>query len=185
MSNQKQVQTKTPPVHKDYWRTSDLAYADACLLCGVKSFDIDIAASYENKRCAYYLDESQNALSFPSWFTDGCIDKQTAWCNPPFSNKFAFLDKAYQQIKKHQNKLICMMIPYEPCTDWWRKYVHNKASIVYVPSGRYNFVHPETGEEIKGVNFASAFVVFTGLHIGTMYHHFQRGVSQQETKTND
>lgn len=178
MSNQRQVQSTTNQKLKNLWRTSDRAYRDACHLCGVKNFGIDVAADRENKRCTYYIDEETNALTFPSWFNDECICVQSAWCNPPFDSKEAFLEKAFEQIKTQSNKIVCVMLPYEPATQWWRKFVQDKASIVYVPDGRYNFIHPETGKMISGVNFASCFVVFTALTMQTVYHHFERGCSE-------
>lgn len=178
MSNQRQVQSTTTSKLKNFWRTSERAYRDACHLCGIKGFGIDVAADRENKLCTYYLNEEANALSFSSWFSDSWVALDSAWCNPPFDRKEAFLEKAFEQAKIHSGKLICVMIPYEPATQWWRKYVQDKASIVYVPDGRYSFVHPETNELISGVNFASCFVVFTGLTMATVYHHFVRGCGE-------
>ncbi|HAD48553.1 MAG TPA: hypothetical protein DCF92_07030 [Idiomarina sp.] len=176
MTNQRLVKTNTVKKLKNFWRTSQEAYNDACYLCGVSKFDIDVAASRENKLCTYYIDENQNALSFESWFADDCVGLNAVWCNPPFDQKTQFLDKAYEQISKsNSSKLICMMIPYEPATKWWRNHVHDKASIVYVPDGRYCFRHPETGELMGDVNFASCFVIFSGFKGPTTYHHFNRG----------
>ena len=159
---------------KDYWRTSDLAYNDACYLCGVDKFDIDLAAkSYLESRGKSFISESMDSLSTDYWFHGS---HKTAWLNPPFSKKVEFLQKAYQERK---NGLICVMIPYEPCTTWFRDNVHNKASVVFVPDGRYNFLHPETGEEIKGVNFACCFAVVNSLEMPTSYVHFQRGIGSQ------
>lgn len=164
------IQTKTPTNLKDYWRTSDQAYRDACALIGIKCFDIDVAADAINSKCHDFLHEGDNSLSC-DWFAS--IECTHAWCNPPFSRKVEFLQKAYEQ---RIGGLICMMLPYEPCTKWWRDNVDGKASIVYVPDGRYFFHHPETNKGMPGVNFASAFVVFTSLAMPTQYVHFERGV---------
>lgn len=165
------VKTKTDLSKKDYWQTSDLAYDDACHLCGVEAFDIDVAASIGNRKCSYYLDEDADALSV-RWFSR---DEAYAWCNPPFSLKIEFLQKAYEQRK---SGTICMMIPFEPATKWWRDNVDGKAAVVFVPDGRYSFVNPETGLVMSGVNFPSCFVVFNSLEVPTQYVNFERGVSQ-------
>lgn len=168
------IKTNTPESAKDYWRTSDLAYRDACYLCGIDGFHVDVAASKENKKCEYFVSEDDNAL-LTTWNFDVL---EFAWCNPPFSRKAEFLQKAYSE---RFNINTCMMLPYEPCTGWWRDNVDGKAVAVFVPDGRYNFCHPETGEEIKGVNFASAFVVFTSLKVPTQYIQFKRGISKCDT----
>lgn len=156
----------TPDNIKNLWATTPESFRHAQVLCGAE-FDIDVSASENNTKCLAYLSEEDNAISQP-WFD---VEIKSAWCNPPFDLKREFLAKAY---KERVNGLICMMIPYEPTTKWWREYVHGKASIVYVPDGRYNFLHPETGKEIKGVSFASCFVVFTSMMLETQYVHFNR-----------
>lgn len=164
------IQSNTPTNKRDLWRTTDYCFRDAMALCGVH-FDIDLAACPDSTKCSHYLDSHTDALdSQICWFLPGQV---AAFCNPPFSRKVEFLQKAHEQRK---NGLICMLLPYEPCTKWWRDNVDGKASVVYVPDGRYNFCDPETGKEIKGVNFSSAFVVFTGLTMPTQYVQFKRGV---------
>lgn len=175
------IQTNTPENKKDYWRTSDQAYQDACYLCGLDDFYIDVAASEENRKCGAYIDEPLDALNI-EWFARG---SRTAWCNPPFSRKVEFLQKAHKQ--RHEG-MTCMMLPYEPCTKWWRENVDGKATVVYVPDGRYNYCHPETGKPVQGVNFASAFVVFTSLTMPTQYVPFLRGIGdavEQELKEDE
>lgn len=152
---------------KNLWITSDEAFRHALSLCGQSHFDIDVAASVRNARCEVFFTKEDDGLK-RFWFSSA----MWAWCNPPFDLKREFLDKAYEQ-RAHGNT--CLMIPYEPCTKWWRSHIHGKASVVYIPDGRYNYCHPETGEEIKGVAFASCFVVFTSLNMPTQYVHFNRG----------
>lgn len=166
-------ETNTPANIKDYWQATDYAYRDACALVGVNDFDIDAAATHENTLCFEHIDEESDALT-GGWFFYNIGD--TVWCNPPFSKKLDFIKQAYQE-RKHG--LICMMLPYEPCTRWWRENVDGKASLVYVPDGRYNYISPETGKEVKGVNFCSAFVVFTSLTMPTTYVQFKRGVGNE------
>lgn len=163
------VKSNTPMSSKDLWRTTDYCFRDAMALCGV-SFDIDVAACDKSTKCIRFFHDSLGCNWFPL-ATDKAV-----WCNPPFSLKIEFLKVAYEQRK---SGLICVLLPYEPCTKWWRENVDGKASIVYVPDGRYSFCHPETGEQINGVNFSSAFVVFTNLEIPTQYVQFERGIGNE------
>lgn len=179
MANHKQVKSKTDANQKDYWRTSDLAFADARVLCGVTKFDLDAAASPHNARSDKFYTEDDDALT-KQWLTPLA---NYVWCNPPFSRKVEFLQHVAKQTRFRaappvMGGVICMMIPYEPTTDWFRQNVHDKATVVFVPDGRYNYCHAETGVEIKGCNFASCFAVFTTLHAETNYVHYERGVGQ-------
>lgn len=163
---------------KDYWRTSPLAYSDACYLCGVDKFNVDLAAKSENEsKCEAFVSEDMDALKSPIDIYG--LKLRSCWLNPPFSKKVEFLKMVHES---DTIGLCCVMIPYEPCTKWFRENVHNKASVVFVPDGRYNFMHPETNKEIKGVNFACCFAVFNGIKMPTSYVHFERGIG---LKSND
>lgn len=171
--------TETPVSKKDFWNTSDLALNDAMALCGVNQFDLDACATSENEsKGLEFIDQKMCALSSEWLSTFGCFVK-TVWCNPPFSQKELFLKRAKEQSAKH-NLIVCCMIPFEPCTKWWREYVSDKATFVYVPDGRYNFVDDETKQEVKGVNFCSCFVVFTPLLTKeAVFINFERGFASK------
>ena len=160
------VNSKTPINIKDCWRTSIKAFSDARRLVGIEFF-LDAAASEENALCGHYLSEDNNALE-RSWSTNGAV-----WCNPPFSMKREFLDKAWHEAKANE-LTVCVMIPFEPATKWWADYVMGRATVVFIPDGRYSYLHPESGEDIGSPNFASCFVVFTPLDVPTQYVHFER-----------
>ena len=166
--------TSTQLSKKDYWETTQYALNDALYLCGLRRFELDIAASTYSAKAINFYSETDDALSDTRPWGEYTLNAM--WCNPPFSLKTEFLDKAYSQRKQG---LICMMIPYEPCTKWWRKYVDGRASVVFVPDGRYNFIDPETRREVKGVNFCSCFVVFNSLNVPTQYVNFERGVGNE------
>ena len=171
--------TETLASKKDFWNTSDLALNDAKALCGVKRFDLDACATSENEaKATEYISPSTDALRC-EWYLSG-DDIKTVWCNPPFSQKELFLRRAKEQSSKH-NLTVCCMIPFEPCTKWWRACVSDKATFVYVPDGRYCFVDDETKQEVKGVNFCSCFVVFTPLHTKeAVFINFERGFTSKK-----
>jgi len=156
-----EYKSKTPESKKDYWNTSDLALSDAKKLLGIEFFSIDVCAkSHKEAKADSFITEDEDALSldwdFEPW-------DYFAWCNPPFSRKKEFLAKANEQ-SNGRKMTVCCMISHEPCTKWWREFVSSKATFVYVPNGRYNFVDDETKKEIHGVNFCSCFVVFTPMY---------------------
>ena len=167
MSHNMKGESETPINKKDMWNTTWQAVRDAECLIGGK-FGLDACATSDNE---------SKAASFISKKDDAMITEWNflrVFCNPPFSRKIDFIDRAYQQAKKHKN-IVCMLIPFEPCTKWWRERISGKATAVYIPDGRYNFIDYDTKEEIKGVPFCSCFVVFTSLNVPTQYIEFNRG----------
>ena len=172
--------TETPVNKKDFWNTSDLAINDAMALCGVKQFDIDACAtSGKEAKGIIFISPEDNALEV-EWGKHIGVQLKTVWCNPPFSQKELFLKRAKEQSEKH-NLTVCCMIPFEPCTKWWREFVSDKATFVYVPDGRYCFVDDETKKEVKGVNFCSCFVVFTPMHTKeAIFINFERGFASKK-----
>lgn len=182
--------TSTKSTIKDYWRTSPKAVADAEALIGAKFvFDAcakDEASIIKPKLPAFVESCGDDALGSDAIWGMINIDqvygsaiRGPGWCNPPFSRKTEFLEKAAQQAKSH-GIMVCCMIPLEPATKWWRECVEGKATRVFIPDGRYNFLHPDSGEEIKGVSFPSCFAVFTSMGGPTQYVHFNRGVGGME-----
>lgn len=164
--------TKTDPTIKDNWNTTWAAFHDAEALVG--PFDVDAASFEHSKKVPVCITPQMDSL-IQRWAD--FVDNGFVWCNPPFSRKLEFLEKAY--IESIENGVrSCLMIPYESATKWWLKFVYGRAAIVYIPNGRYNFINDETKEEISGVPFASCFVYFDGqpdTH-ETQYVHFKRGI---------
>jgi len=172
--------TETPVNKKDFWNTSELALCDAMALCGVKQFDLDACAkSSVEANGIGFISQEDDAL-ITEWNCHFGPVIKVVWCNPPFSQKELFLKRAKEQSEKH-NLTVCCMIPFEPCTKWWREFVSDKATFVYVPSGRYNFIDDETKKEVKGVNFCSCFVVFTPLYTKeAIMINFERGFASKK-----
>jgi phage N-6-adenine-methyltransferase len=163
----------TDPNKKDYWNTPWHAVQDASALIGMP-FTLDACAIDGNAaKAREWITPEQDALKTPWLSAAGAV-----WCNPPFSNKLAFLDRAYQQAKQYGRTVVCM-IPQEPATIWWQRYVYGRASFVFVPNGRYNFLDQETKQKSDGCNFCTCFVVYTPLNVPTQYVHFERGIGSR------
>lgn len=164
------AESKTPEHKKDNWNTPLHAVMDAESLIGIP-FTLDACAcDLVTAKAREFISPETDALTV-AWVPSA---PGAVWCNPPFSRKTEFLQHAYRQSTWH-GLTIVMMIPYEPYTKWWRDFVSNKASLVYVPDGRYNYCDPISKKEITGVNFASCFVVFTPFTMPTTVVEFSRG----------
>lgn len=94
------------------------------------------------------------------------------WCNPPFDNKVAFIQKAVEEMFKGHDGM--MLLPYEPLTNWWRDNVTGYASVIYEPNGRYPFCEIDGITKKAGVNFGSALVLFTRRKLDTPRQIFKK-----------
>jgi len=167
--------SKTPLEHKDNWITSDLAFKDALSLIGLERFDLDAAADIYNRKAVHYFSEERNSLEC-DWFGN-------AWCNPPFSLKKEFILKAHKEVLSGNANMVCMMIPFERATKWWRESIAKLATIVYVPDGRYAYIHPVTKKLMDQPKFASCFVVFTRFKVSEpAYVDFNRTMPVKKKK---
>ena len=139
------------------------------------AFALDAAATdYSVSVADSCITEEMDALSVQNWFdlvTDQHKLFPVAWCNPPFSQKKAFLQKAFEQ---SVNGFIMMMLPFAPATGWWRSLVTHRATTVFVPDGRYNFLNPVTGEIAPGSKFPTCFVLFSPLSQVCQWVEFER-----------
>lgn len=178
--------SKTKEDAKDYWRTAPNAIYDAARLLGIKHFSIDAAAKdCDVAVCHYYISESEDAISVPNWFSYAPISLSpfpVAWCNPPFSLKSKFLEKAFEQ---SQFGFVMMMLPFSPATKWWRDLITGKATAVFVPNGRYGFLNPDTGEYSPGAKFPTCFVLFSPLKTTTAWVEFERTTEKEFEKLFD
>ncbi len=157
---------------KDLWNTSWPAVRDAQALIG-QPFVLDVCATdADTAKAREFITPQQDALQTEWLGASGAV-----WCNPPFTRKPEFLTRAYWQARKW-GRMVVVMIPYEPCTQWWREHVSGKATAVFMPDGRYGFLDPDTKKIIPGVNFVSCFVLFSPLHTPTQYVEFRRGVGK-------
>lgn len=179
------VKSATPKSDKNRLSTTWDCFNDAKTVTGL-SFALDVAAESATAKCANYITPEEDALSV-CWgerlskvmvkmgrmmHTRMPVAALGIWCNPPFDRKLDFIQKAYDESRKH-GVAICLLIPYEPQTIWWRCMIEGVARTVYEPRGRYNFYEPD-GKTIKtGVNFGTCFVLFDGSYINeTQYIKF-------------
>lgn len=118
-------------------------------------FTLDAACTTKNCKCVlgFYHDLGDNALN-SDW------SDQRVFCNPPFSQKAAFIEKAYNEVINGDCP-ICVMILPSNCQDSkaFQKYI--KKNFFYETiSGRVAFIDPETGQAMKGNNSGTTIVYF-------------------------
>lgn len=99
-------------------------------LDSIYQFNLDAAATRENALCADFLTKEDNSLVHP-W------GGKRVWCNPPFTQKTAFLQKALTEARFY-NTLVVMLLPTSTGTYWWRDYVM-QANEILCHRGRLKF----------------------------------------------
>nr|DAS67528.1 MAG TPA: DNA N-6-adenine-methyltransferase [Bacteriophage sp.] len=121
------------------------------------SFDLDACADHNNALCRLFLTalnditktETQSAVKFGS----------RVWMNPPYSNPMPFV-KAAIELMRERDCTVVMLLPADKSTKWYRLALTAATEVIDVIGGRINFTHPITGEEVKGNNKGSMFVIF-------------------------
>lgn len=81
-------------------------------------FTLDVAAAVSNAKLPRFITAEQNGLAV-SWA------EERVWCNPPYSNIGAWVDKAWTEWRKiPRPELICMLLPANRCEQgWWQELV--------------------------------------------------------------
>lgn len=76
-------------------------------------FTLDVCADANNHKTSIYFTEEQNSL-IQDW-------KGVCWMNPPYKNMRKWIVKAYEESKKHNSIVVCL-IPARTNTLWWHDY---------------------------------------------------------------
>jgi hypothetical protein len=175
--------SQTEKQNKDYWRTSELLINDALKLLNIKSFGIDVCCHFEPaindiniiKHAETYIDEEENSLDSYSWFHGS---NPTAFCNPPFSRKWEFFQKAVEQVNKWSEQVL-MVFPYTPATKAWSDNVHGQNCIIYVPDGRYQYLLPNGEKSVNNCNFDTCLILIVPFKCGNVIVNYKRGLSEK------
>ena len=167
------VKSKTASGDKNRWATTWDCFTTAEGLFG-RMFQLDVCAEPQTAKAPmYYIT--------PDWQMDlgalrgsastcigfdalQCAWANDFWCNPPFDLKREFIEAAREASNYGLSGM--MLLPYEPCTKWFRELVMPYDDTVYVPDGRYNFLETDGVTKKSGVNFPSCFVLWTPHHNG-------------------
>ena len=178
-------QSNTPKSEKDYWRTPGNLIRDAQLLLNTWRFSVDVCAKDADTAISIataYIDENIDALS-PSveWDEHNFVKNERChckhlpmFCNPPFSKKWEFFQKAIKQSKSSLHKIL-MVMPYTPATRAWHENVLNQDCVIYVPDGRYQFLLPNGKRSPNSCSFETCLILIVPFKCGNVIVNYQRG----------
>ena len=145
--------------HSDWWTPPELI----AVLKEEFPFDLDAAASAENRICETFIGAEQDALVTP-WYS------KTVWCNPPYGQGYhntiaAFVQRGYEQHLEQKNTIV-MLLPAYVDPKYWRTYCMQAHEIRFL-AGRLAFL--DGGAKKMSARFPSALVIWkwiSGAHYG-------------------
>ena len=109
-------------------------------------FDLDVAASCDNAKCANYFTEEDDGLK-QSWAG------HSVWMNPPYGKKIhRWVKKAFDESQNPDTTIVCL-IPARTDTNWFHDYCL-KGDVIFI-RGRLRF----SGLSVNAP-FPSMIVVF-------------------------
>ncbi|EDV3179090.1 phage N-6-adenine-methyltransferase [Salmonella enterica subsp. arizonae] len=162
--------SKTPDAVRDLWETPDEIVDYLAERYG--KYDLDAAASEENKKCEKFYSKETNCLK--RWWGSN----KHVWLNPPYSNPDPFVLKAIEQME-HGNQ-IDVLLPADNSTAWFSDAVKHAAEIIWITgetwkneegreysrTGRVAFISGQTGEQVHGNNKGSVIFIMRQLKEG-------------------
>ena len=136
----------------DNFRTPDKLFNQ---LNDIFNFTQDAACTTENCKClhGFCYDLGLDALQ-QSWANE------RVFCNPPFSKKKEFIEKADYEVQQGGCPVVVMVLPSNCMDSAVFQKVIKKKYFYEVLAGRVAFIHPETGLPMKGNNSGSVIVYF-------------------------
>lgn len=166
----------TPDVVRDLWETPDEIVDYLSDRYG--KYDLDAAASENNKKCDKFYSKETNCLK--RWWGSN----KHIWLNPPYSNPDPFVLKAIEQME-HGNQ-IDILLPADNSTAWFSDAVKHAAEVIWITgetwtdegreysrTGRVAFISGLTGEPVSGNNKGSVIFIMRQLKEGeTQQTHY-------------
>lgn len=133
-------------------------------LDGRFKFNLDVAATYENKKCDRYYDQNMDGLSLPWSISevheagrDREVQPARVWCNPPYSDIPSWIMKAHEEFRNGNAEVIVMLLPADTSTDWFHDLLlagPHRLNFIYL-RGRLKFEAAD-----NGAKFPSMLVVW-------------------------
>lgn len=120
-------------------------------------FDLDVAASHNNAKCATYYTEAEDGLTLP-W-------TGTVWCNPPYGKQIAnWIRKGYEAALS--GATVVYLIPSRTDAGWWHEYVWDNVNNRPKPWAEVRFIPKRVKYAGAKYNapFPSAVVIFRPPH---------------------
>ena len=116
-------------------------------------FTLDAAADHQHFMCTPYFTEEDDALS-QDW-------KGRVWCSPPWLSEglYAWVNKGHGDAMIGVAKVVVMLLPIRPHSDWWHDFVIYADQIWFL-TGHLDFV-PFDERVVKYNVEAHCLVVFS------------------------
>lgn len=111
-------------------------------------FTLDPCATDLNHKCTLYYTQAENGL-LQNW------GGQSVFCNPPYSDIGAWVEKAYREAMK-DNTVVVLLIPSRTDTKYFHDFIYHRSEIRFI-RGRLKF-----GEAMYNAPFPSMVVIFRG-----------------------
>lgn len=138
-------------------------------------FDIDGCANSKNHLLPQWIGDGgvfDNFLDLDLEIFNLAFERSSIFVNPPYSDVTPFIQQA-KRLRDHGH-LVVMLLNNDKSTQWYQNHIHNVANeVIDIIGSRIAFVHPITGQEIKGNSKGQMVVVFDP----TMEDFVQRSVS--------
>jgi len=118
-------------------------------------FTLDAACSTENckSKKGAYIDKGINGLNL-SW------RGERVFCNPPFSEKAKWIEKASNEVLENGCETCVMILPVNSMDSApWHDFIYGNFHYDILKS-RISFIDPETGSPKKGNNSGTVIVYF-------------------------
>lgn len=120
-------------------------------------FDFELDAACTQKNClapqGFYHDRGVDGLS-ESW------QDYRVFCNPPFSGKAAWIEKAHYEVQENGCPVVVMILPTNSMDSApWHKFIYGRYHYEIL-EGRLSFIDPVTMKPKQGNNSGTTVVYF-------------------------
>ena len=133
----------------DEWGTPTLQLKKAMMDFDILPF-LDVCATETNRKFTSFFSKESDGLS-QNWNHD-------FFMNPPYSQIVSWMDKAYEQHKKH-NVDALILVYAKTDTRWWHKYVEGIAEVHFI-KGRLKFVKPDGTISKNSAPYPSCWIIY-------------------------
>lgn len=174
--------SKTPPEHRDYWRTPPEIFA---ALNAEFCFQIDAAASAENTLCRRFITEAQDTL-VTNWAEMISVPGYV-WLNPPYSDISPFVLKAATESERQVGTV--MLVPADTSVGWFIQAIETASEVRFITGGRLAFINAN-GKPVSGNPKGSMLIIwhpwprthcqFTTVERGTLMNFGAKLIAKRE-----
>ena len=124
-------------------------------LYNIFTFNVDAACTRKNSLCGngFYHDKGFDGLKMP-W------NGYRIFCNPPFSGKAKWIEKAHREVADGGCPVCVMLLPTNSMDSKpWHEFIYGKYHYEII-DGRVSFIDSKTGKPKNGNNSGTTVVYF-------------------------